>query len=301
MAATAWKAACVPSPSGKTAPGRSFRLAPPGVKGGAFGEEFVGELLADAGFAGAVGDGSDAVRNFVDKRAQRRVVGGGGQDDAVAIERGVFEGVIPFEGLVERDGAGVGQAKMRENVARGTEKPFAVVGGVVDGVERQCVAAANQQIRVLEHGPGPMGGGDQFGGANAAVPVRVNQRGRARVKIQPGNRAGQRDPKFLVQFVKMNDVGAGFDLDLVKTAGAVKPPAMRDCGGGHNLWGGERREARGGDRLADPPAFFIRQMELDAFGQRGKLLAQCLPGGFEQDLAAGAVVTRPRISASLKS
>ena len=103
---------------------------------------------------------------------------------------------------------------------------FAFGRGVVDGGERHRVAAFDEVVRILEHRAGPLDGGDEFGRADAAVLVGVNQRGGLGAKFQAGGRAGQRDPEFLVELVEVHQVGTGFEFDLVKAAGAKEFPHM---------------------------------------------------------------------------
>ena len=66
--------------------------------------------------------------------------------------------------------------------------------GVVDGRERERVAALHQVIGVHEHRAGPLDRGNEFRGADASVFVGVDQREGFRIELQAGDRARQRDP-----------------------------------------------------------------------------------------------------------
>ena len=62
--------------------------------------------------------------------------------------------------------------------------------------------------------------------ADAAILVGINQRGGLGAKLQARGGAGERDPQLLVQLVEVQQVGSGFEFDLVKAAGAKKFPGV---------------------------------------------------------------------------
>ena len=62
----------------------------------------------------------------------------------------------------------------------------------------------------------------------APVFVGVNELQGLRVELQPGRRAGQRNPKFLIELIEIRDVRAGGDFDLVEPARAEEFPSVCD-------------------------------------------------------------------------
>jgi hypothetical protein len=89
----------------------------------------------------------------------------------------------------------------------------------------------------FESAAGPLHGGDQFGRADAAVVVGVNQGGGFGIELQSGNGAGQRHPQFLVELIQAHQIRAGFEPHLVEAAGAVEPPWIIFRGGRHGSIG----------------------------------------------------------------
>ena len=85
---------------------------------------------------------------------------------------------------------------------------FAFRRGVVDGRRLERGAALEQVVGIFDQAAGPLGGGDEFRRANAAVFVRVNQRERGLVEFDARGGTGQRDPKFLVELIEVEEVGA---------------------------------------------------------------------------------------------
>ncbi len=110
----------------------------------------------------------------------------------------------------------------------GSEDLLAAGQGVVDGCERDGITALDHGIGIFEHGAGPFDGGDQFGRANAAILVGVDQGGGLDIKFNAGDGAGKSDPQLLIELIQAHEVGAGFEFDLIKAASAEEAPVM--CG-----------------------------------------------------------------------
>jgi len=94
--------------------------------------------------------------------------------------------------------------------------------------KRKIVATLDQFVRVLEQGAGPFDGGDEFGRADAAVLVRVNQRGGFGVELQTGGGAGQRTHNFWSSWSRFSRSAPVSRFDLVEAAGAEEPPAKAE-------------------------------------------------------------------------
>ena len=86
-------------------------LLPPGIEGGEFGEELVDGGLVHAGQARAVGLGTLGGDDLGDDLAQRRLGGGLGGHDAVAIEAGLPEDLGGIGGVFDGDDGGFGLAE----------------------------------------------------------------------------------------------------------------------------------------------------------------------------------------------
>jgi hypothetical protein len=97
---------------------------------------------------------------------------------------------------------------------------------VVDGADLQRVAGACQLVRAAQLRAGPGAGRQQFGWADAAILVGVDQVQRALVELDAAGGAGQGYPEFLVQLGQVGDVLAALDDDLVHAAGAKELPGM---------------------------------------------------------------------------
>src|SRR5690606_4035788 len=94
----------------------------------------------------------------------------------------------------------------------------AAFGGVGEGVEREGVLAGEEDGEVLEVGFGPGDGGEELGGADAAVVVGVEEGEGFLVELEALHGAGEGGPEFLVEGMKIFEVGGGGEGDLVETA-----------------------------------------------------------------------------------
>ena len=121
---------------------------------------------------------------------------------------------------------GIGLLQGGENLLRRSEQLLAFGRGVIDGAQRQGRRGLEQVVRVLQAAPGPLGGGDEFRRADAAVLVGINQGQGGLVELQPGGGAGQGDPELLVELIEGHEVGPGFQPDLVKAAGTKEFPCV---------------------------------------------------------------------------
>ena len=92
-------------------------------------------------------------------------------------------------------------------------------GLVLDRGQRHAGELFFKHAAVIETRGRPVNGGEQFRGADVAVVVGVDQRQRAGVELDPGGRAGQRDPQLLVEVLEVQQVGGGIDAYLVEAAG----------------------------------------------------------------------------------
>jgi hypothetical protein len=79
--------------------------------------------------------------------------------------------------------------------------PSGVASLMAAGLQRGT--AFEQVVRIFEQAAGPLGGGDEFRRADAAVLVGVNQRQRGLVELDARGGAGQRDPELLVELVEV--------------------------------------------------------------------------------------------------
>ena len=179
--------------------------------------------LAHAGLAAGIRVGAETVDDVGNDRLGRVVAGGIGGHNAVAVERLGGKGLGGGGGFVKGDFAGVGLA---QNLPGEIGDQFAFRRGVIDGGGPQRGTAFEQVVRIFQQAAGPLGGGDEFRHADAAVLVGVNQRERGLVELDARGGTGQRDPKFLVELVEVQEVGPGTDDDLVEAAGAEEPPGM---------------------------------------------------------------------------
>ena len=101
--------------------------------------------------------------------------------------------------------------------------------------------ALGQRGGILEVLAGPLDCGDQFGAADAAISVGVDQRERALVEVQSARRAAQRDPELLVQVSEIKKIIGAFKTHLVQPAGAGEFPHVfgvgaPNCGTARHQW-----------------------------------------------------------------
>jgi hypothetical protein len=87
-----------------------------------------------------------------------------------------------------------------------------------------------QVSRLLEAGGRPLDGGEQLGHADAAVAVGVDHRESPLVELKALDGAAQGHPQLLVELFEIEQVGAGFEGDLVEFAGPEKFPNMHGNG-----------------------------------------------------------------------
>src|SRR5206468_124904 len=132
--------------------------------------------------------------------------------------------------------------EVREDLAGGGEDLFALRGGVVDRVQGEGGGGFEEFFGILEEVEGPLGGGEDFRGADAAVVVGVDEFEGVRVEFEPPYRAGERDPELLVELVEGEEVGAVVEADLVEAAGAEEAPDVAGGGGGGCGHGGMLRQ-----------------------------------------------------------
>ena len=234
-----------------------LRLFHPTVEGGARLEEIVRPLLVNARFAGTINDRAHAIGDFADDRRHRRVVGALRHDDAVAVEQRGGEDAVGVHRLRQSHRRAGGLAEMGQNAPGGGEDLFSVLGAVVDGVQAERVAAADKRVRIFEGAAGPLDGGDEFGRADAAIVVSVNQGGGLGIELQSGDGASQRDPQFLVELIQTHQIGAGFEPHLVETAGAVESPGMSWRSGCHDSVSRLRLEPEGDGRPEFCSRFYV--------------------------------------------
>ena len=196
------------------------------VERGARREKVVRPFLVNPRFAGPVVDRAHAIRDFPDDRRDRRLLGALRHDDAVAVEQGGGKDAVRFHRLRQVHRRAGGLVEMGQNAAGGGENLFPVLSAVIDGVQVQRVAALEKRVRAFQGAASPLDSRDEFRRADAAIVVGVNEGGGLRIKLQPGDGAGQRDPEFLVEFIQAYQVRAGFQPHLVETARAVEAPGM---------------------------------------------------------------------------
>ncbi len=213
--------------------GRGF--LDPGLEGRGVGEEGVHPGLVDAGFARAVGHRSVGRDDIRDQRLGGVVIRGSGHDDAVAVEDGLREDLGDVGGVSERDARGVLLAEVGEDLLRGGQDALAVGCRVVDGGQREGIAALDEVVGVLEQAAGPFHSSDEFGRAHPAVLVGVDQREGRLVELEAGRRTRERDPELLVELVEREEVGAGVELDLVESASAEEGPDVINIGHGREM------------------------------------------------------------------
>jgi hypothetical protein len=177
--------------------------------------------------------GAGVGQHVFHQRGHFRIAGGQGQrHHAVAV--GVLghkqaAGVGKVGGL-QRGAFGLAQALQHLARRRQQACAFGVVG--LQRVQRQCVAGLEQQVGRTQALASPAHRLQQFGHADAAIVVAVEQAQRPGVKLQPAGGAGQHRPQFLVQFAQVLQVLRVVDAHLVKAAAAQEAPAVRFGGGG---------------------------------------------------------------------
>jgi hypothetical protein len=169
---------------------------------------------------------AEAIHDVVDGALDRRVGGGADGYDAVAVEGRAVIDFLDVERVLERDRGGVGLAQLLEDhLGRGADcRPG--LRGLVDRIERQAVVAVLQLVPILEGGRRPFDGGKHLRRTDASIAIGVDQIERALVELNAAGRAGERDPKLLIERRQMGDIGTGVDADLVETASTKEPPDM---------------------------------------------------------------------------
>ena len=191
-----------------------------------FRKKRVGFCLADAGLAAAVLLDAQAGHDVGDHVFRRLVAGGVGGDDAVAIELGGRENFRRVGGVFQTDRGGVAFAEIGQNLFGRRQHLLSFRDRVIDGGQGQRRRTVQQIVGFFEQAGRPFGGGDDFRDAHAAILVGVNEVERAAVKFQPPSRTSKGDTEFLVELIEMGEVGAGFQFDLIESAGAEEFPSM---------------------------------------------------------------------------
>ena len=122
---------------------------------------------------------------------------------------------------------------MEDGSGRG-EGAKAVGRLVVDIGERQLVTTSEKGADVLEVNGGPADGFEEFGNADAAVVVAVDEGEGFLVEEGAFDRTGEGNPEFLIQLGQVDQVFGRGDDDLVEPAHANEIPDMG--GGGRSRW-----------------------------------------------------------------
>jgi len=212
--------------------GRGALVRPCG-EGGQLGEEGVEFRLIESGLAGAVGDTADVADDFGDECGGLVGGGGAGGEDAVAVE---FVGGENFAGvgdIGEGDGVGGRFADGLEDALSGGECGAAFGGGVVELGEGEGVGSAQEGGGIFQVEGTPANGGEEFGDADAAVFIGVDEGECFLIDFEPFDGAAQGDPEFLVEVAEVEEVVGGFDGHLVECADSVEFPGVLFLRSGH--------------------------------------------------------------------
>ena len=209
------------------------------------------EVLEGGGEVGELG-GVDALRagdvvraagrgdGGLDVLLQGRVVaGGGGDEDAVAVEGLAAELGHCGADVGEADVGGVLAAGLLVHVGGGDEEAGAGGGGLVDGVEEDLVRVGADAGGVGERVEEPAEGGADLVGAHAAVAVGVDVLEERGVLVEGGGGGGGGGPEGIVEREHVAQVGGGGDVEVVGLGELV------ELHGGFGSCGGVCAERRG--------------------------------------------------------
>ena len=188
--------------------------------------EPVDRLRGHPGLAAAVVLSAQETDDVPDHRRQRGVLRGFRRHDPVSVEPRLGEDPRRVANVVEGDLRRRGLPEDREHEHRTPKHRFPFLRPVVDGRQRQPVLPTHEMVRVLQYLPRPTDGGENLGGADVAVRVRVDEREALRVELDPGDGAGKRHPQLLVERLERKEVGARIEEDLVESARAEEPPPV---------------------------------------------------------------------------
>ena len=126
------------------------------------------------------------------------VFGGIDVDHAIAVEGGCGKEFYGIGGLGEGDGVGIVLAEPVEDGLGGGKGAKAFGRLVVDIGEGQSVTASEKGADILEVNGGPADGFEEFGNADAAIVVAVDEGEGFLVEEGAFNRTGESDPEFLI-------------------------------------------------------------------------------------------------------
>jgi len=122
-------------------------------------------------------------------------------------------------------GGGGGFAEGGENTLGGSGGGLALGGGR-EGVESEGVATGEQHAQIFKIRTSPSDGGEQFGHANTAIAVGIDQGEGFLVELKTLDWAGQRHPQLRVEGMEVFKISGGGQGDLVETADAKKIPGV---------------------------------------------------------------------------
>ena len=182
--------------------------------------------------AAPVGRLADLVGNDRDEGCEGLVVaGGGGRDDAVAVELRLGEDLHEVGRILQRDAFFL-ELEVLEDLPCGGEETGPVGVLLVEAGEGNLRPAGEEGVGILQDAGQPLGRGDDLVHADVAVMVGVNQFQGFGIEFQVFGRAAEDGPHLAVQLAEVGDVRTGVDLHADGAADGTEFPVishMKSC------------------------------------------------------------------------